>query len=509
MLKSPTSKDCYGLYIAFDGIDPTKHPEGMQWVDKKFGKNTQMVYNHNIRGEISEWYHGAIEKWRREAQNGTAPGDHKHFVSEPTFDPSSNKVLVSVTQVVHNGTDGAIVGLAGADLYCRTLNASIKPIAEKLEKGGGGPTVGTPKARNDQIILFLLSRKGPGDRPVRRRDGGENPRFVRGPGRLPGGPHRGKPQGWTGSSPPAGSVDGCSRPAPRSRAGRSSSASPRPRSMPRRCGWWPAGPYGGRSGRRSWSSSPRSPRGGSPGPIPKLTAAAEAVEAGDYRGEGLNSIASRKDEFGQLARGFQRMVGEVSTREGQLKQAQEDILTRERHYRSLIENGSDVISVLDRDGAIRYESPSILRVLGYEPGELIGLPRFALIHPDDLERVSRAFERHVLGLPGDPAIEYRFRHKDGSWRTLEATSTNLLDDPAVGGLVVNSRDVTERKRAQAELDDLRRRQSEELEARVMIRTAELAQKNEELKAANEANRPGDEAPGGLPQQRRPRPPGPP
>ena len=220
-------------------------------------------------------------------------------------------------------------------------------------------------------------------------------------------------------------------------------------------------------------------------PIPKLTAAAEAVESGDYQGDGLNSIASRKDEFGQLARGFQRMVAEVSTREGQLKQAQADILSRERHYRSLIENGSDVISILDRDGVILYESPSIRRVLGYEPEDLVGTPRFAFIHPDDLDRVAEAFDRKVHGLEVQ-AIEYRFLHKDGSWRTLEATSTNLVDDPAVEGVVINSRDITERKRAQAEIDDLRRRYAAELEERVRIRTAELAHKNEELKSAYEA-----------------------
>ncbi len=222
------------------------------------------------------------------------------------------------------------------------------------------------------------------------------------------------------------------------------------------------------------------------GPFPRLTAAAEAVESGDYRAEGLVEIAARRDEFGQLARGFRRMVAEVSAREDQLRQAQDDLIRRERHFRSLIENGSDVITVLDRDGTIRYESPSIRRVLGYDPKDLVGQARFDMVHPDDLPTVTDGMSRLVGGQNVDRPLEYRFRHKSGEWRTLEATGTSLLDDPAVGGIVINSRDVTERKLAEAELDALRRRHSDEMEQRVRLRTAELAQKNEELMAAKEA-----------------------
>ena len=484
MLQS-RKRDCYGLYIAFDRIDPTIRPEGMQWVDNASGKNTKMIYNHNIRGEISDWYHGAIDKWGREAKIGKSTAEHGHYISEPTFDPSSNKLLVSVTQVVHHGKDGKIIGVSGVDLYCRTLNDSIKRIVEDLDKGDVVTTAESPKDANDRIVAYLLSPK---NRVIARtdiptedkapvsfldEDGlGEGLTVAsRADGQLvtSGGVRRrlfstvAKESGWKlVLSVPEAKIDAAAT---------------------RMVARWT---FFGSIGPALMVIFASIAAGWLTGPIPKLTAAAEAVEAGDYRGEGLNSIASRKDEFGQLARGFQRMVGEVSTREGQLKQAQEEILSRERHFRSLIENGSDVITVLDRRGAIRYESPSIRRVLGYEPNELVGSPRFAFVHPDDLEKVAGTFERHVLGLPIDSALEYRFRHKDGTWRTLEATSTNLLDDPAVGGVVVNSRDVTERKRTQAEIDDLRRRHSEELEARVTIRTAELAQKNEELKAANEA-----------------------
>ena len=124
------------------------------------------------------------------------------------------------------------------------------------------------------------------------------------------------------------------------------------------------------------------------GPIPRLAAAAAAVEAGDYRGEDLVPIARRSDEFGQLARGFRRMIDEVSTREGQLKQARDELSRSERHFRSLIENASDIITVLRRDGTILYKSPSVTRLLGYSPEELRGQSAYEQIHPEDRGAVA-------------------------------------------------------------------------------------------------------------------------
>jgi len=144
-----------------------------------------------------------------------------------------------------------------------------------------------------------------------------------------------------------------------------------------------------------------------------------------------------------------------------------------------------VIAVLDSDGIIRYESRRSAGSWATSPRSWWGRLGSRSSIPMTWARVAEAFDRKVHGLEVQ-AIEYRFLHKDGSWRTLEATSTNLVDDPAVEGVVINSRDITERKRAQAEIDDLRRRYAAELEERVRIRTAELAHKNEELKSAYEA-----------------------
>nr|MBA3531965.1 PAS domain S-box protein [Ardenticatenales bacterium] len=121
----------------------------------------------------------------------------------------------------------------------------------------------------------------------------------------------------------------------------------------------------------------------------------------------------------------------------------------EERFRSLIQNSSDVISILAADGTILYESPSVERILGYQPEELVGQNAFGLIHPDDIANVVSVFGETVeRGNDEEQAhIEFRYLHKDGSWKLLEAIGTALLNDPSIQGIVVNSRDITERRRA--------------------------------------------------------------
>jgi diguanylate cyclase (GGDEF)-like protein/PAS domain S-box-containing protein len=121
----------------------------------------------------------------------------------------------------------------------------------------------------------------------------------------------------------------------------------------------------------------------------------------------------------------------------------------EARFRSLVQNASDLISVDEEDGTIRYVSPSVEKILGYRPDELVGSHAFDVIHPDD---GARLFEELTVKLaePGSYTHhEYRARHRDGSWRHLEGVVTNMLHDPAVRGFVSNARDVTERRRADA------------------------------------------------------------
>lgn len=185
-------------------------------------------------------------------------------------------------------------------------------------------------------------------------------------------------------------------------------------------------------------------------PIDQLSQAAIAVEREEYTMGSLNHVAARDDEPGQLARSFERMVAQVRAREQRLHQAREEIRQREELFRSLIENALDIVTILNPDATIRYVSPSVEALLGYSSSELVGQDAFARVHEDDLPQIQQAFGRAIASRQArDELIEYRYRHKDGGWRTLEASTINLLDHASINGVVIHSRDITERKKAAA------------------------------------------------------------
>ncbi|HKW25936.1 MAG TPA: PAS domain S-box protein, partial [Terriglobales bacterium] len=162
------------------------------------------------------------------------------------------------------------------------------------------------------------------------------------------------------------------------------------------------------------------------------------------------TISPVRDEKGNIigASAIARDITERKRSEQELRQSRQALQESELRFRSLVQNSSDIITILRADGTIRYQSPSIERILGYNPEELLGKSAFDLLHPDDRPRGIALFQER-LGVPGSIApIEVRFRHNDGSWRTLEATGNNLLHEPGVAGIVVNSRDITERKRTE-------------------------------------------------------------
>jgi two-component system cell cycle sensor histidine kinase/response regulator CckA len=124
----------------------------------------------------------------------------------------------------------------------------------------------------------------------------------------------------------------------------------------------------------------------------------------------------------------------------------EALEAREQYFRHLIENAMDLITILNGDGTIRFESPSMEKVLGYKPEDYLGKNAFDFVHPEDLARVTQAF-LEALQTPGEtPPLTFRVRHKDGSWHILEGVGNNLLSDPVMAGIVFNSRDITDRKR---------------------------------------------------------------
>ncbi len=151
------------------------------------------------------------------------------------------------------------------------------------------------------------------------------------------------------------------------------------------------------------------------------------------------------DEIGFLAELFNGMAQQVADREQRLRDTQAALNHSEVYYRSLIEHASDMITILDRRGHIRYTSPAVERVLGYQPGDLINSDIVSFIHADDQPAVREQF-RAALRRPGvADAIEIRFRHRDGQWRTLEVIGNNPGNDQVVGGMIINARDITERK----------------------------------------------------------------
>ena len=123
-----------------------------------------------------------------------------------------------------------------------------------------------------------------------------------------------------------------------------------------------------------------------------------------------------------------------------------------KRHEAYLKESTDIVTVLDDDGTIKYESPAVARILGYEPGSLIGESGFDFIHPDDIDEVASAFYDLVAEPEGAVTVECRFRTVDDGWRWLEVRGTNQLDHPAIDGIVTNNRDITERKQREQELE---------------------------------------------------------
>ncbi|MFW5959341.1 MAG: PAS domain S-box protein [Natronomonas sp.] len=141
--------------------------------------------------------------------------------------------------------------------------------------------------------------------------------------------------------------------------------------------------------------------------------------------------------------GFARDITDRHEREQEL----------ERH-RTYLENTNDMVTLIDPEGTIEYVSPAVERILGFEPAELIGENGFEYVHPDDLTDRLEDIEE-LSESPGEETVlEYRFQQADGSYRWIESTARNLLDDPDVEGLLLSSRDITDRKEYERGLSTL-------------------------------------------------------
>ena len=413
LLDTISPEEAYGVYVAFSDVNGGVR--AMQWVDRLSQPNPVFSADES-RDASLEWYQGPVKSG-------------KLHVSEPFFDrDGSLTLLLSVTKPFFDA-DNRQVGVVGADLALDLIQAIVGQIRFR------------PGAASAGEYAFLISREG---------------KIVSHP----------KMQGaMTGA---AKDLD----------EGRVAAAKPEGWSVivqkgERRHLFWSTAPLTG------WKIVLNIPESVivAPArelavrtiavatlsvigmvilvmmvarrviePVRHLTSVTAEVAAENYQRVGeLATSARRSDELGQLARRFQTMVREVSSRETRLKQAEEKLAQSEMYFRSLIESTSDVVALFDGTGKVLYASPSCERVLGLPPGQYVGSDGFGTLPEEDSVRARAALRVVVASPNGVQRLELTSRHPDGSIRIMEATLHNLLNNPAVGGVVVNLRDATERK----------------------------------------------------------------
>jgi PAS domain S-box-containing protein len=122
------------------------------------------------------------------------------------------------------------------------------------------------------------------------------------------------------------------------------------------------------------------------------------------------------------------------------------------HFRQMVENSHDILTIRDADGRVRYISPSIHSVMGYKQEEIIGSTGFELLHPEDRPAVESAQSKFWKNPGARGSLQYRAKHANGTWVSLEVVAYNLLDHPAVRGVVINGRDISQRKQEEAGKD---------------------------------------------------------
>ena len=143
-----------------------------------------------------------------------------------------------------------------------------------------------------------------------------------------------------------------------------------------------------------------------------------------------------------------RLYQQAQTELAERQRAESELRKSEQRFRALIENATDIILILDAGGVVRYASPSARSISSHSPEQILGKNYLDIVHPDDQQAIAHLFDKAIENPgPSQPAIECRL----GSWQVLEVVATNLLDDPAVAGIVFNCHDITQRKQAEEQL----------------------------------------------------------
>lgn len=148
------------------------------------------------------------------------------------------------------------------------------------------------------------------------------------------------------------------------------------------------------------------------------------------------------------------------------KQVEDRLKESEERFRTLIQQSTDVIQLISADGKVLYTSDSIEQVLGYTPDEIKGVTGIPYLHPDDAPRFYKNFSSLLTHPEKIVTLEYRLKHKNGSWIWVEATGANYLDNPAIRAIVGNFRDITRRKQLEQQKDEFMGMISHELKTPV-------------------------------------------
>jgi PAS domain S-box-containing protein len=159
-------------------------------------------------------------------------------------------------------------------------------------------------------------------------------------------------------------------------------------------------------------------------------------------------------------------------------QAENELRLAEKRFRMIIEKAADGIVLISPGGDFKYASPSAKKMFFYDNDDLLRYNPGELTHPDDLAMVLQNLEKLLADPAFTPVLQYRFREKNGSWRWIESTFTNMISEPSIEAIVINFRDINDRKNAEEEI----RQMNLSLEKRVEERTTELTAANKELEA---------------------------
>lgn len=169
----------------------------------------------------------------------------------------------------------------------------------------------------------------------------------------------------------------------------------------------------------------------------------------------LAVYSTRPRKFTEDEIHFIQSVANVMAIAIERKRVEDEMRKNEVRFYSLIRHSSDIILVIYSEGIIRFISPSVERILGYSPDEVTSKSVFGCLHPEELE-IARLKFNSLLQKPGvTAAFEFRVLHSSGSWKHMEAIANNLLGDPVIDGIVLNVRDVSERRQMEEEVRRLK------------------------------------------------------